>query len=121
MLPAKVCRWLATSRGGAKPRSLIASAHGAHLFVHEVKLQYQQAVVLELERIRDLRAGRARTDGALTPREEQVLHWLKYAKTNAEIGEILGIAPSTVGKHLERIYPKLGVECRTAAATQVMT
>ena len=25
--------------------------------------------------------------------------------------------PATVGKHLERIYPKLGVENRTAAAS----
>jgi hypothetical protein len=28
---------------------------------------------------------------------------------------ILGITSATVGKHLERIYPKLGVENRTAA------
>jgi DNA-binding CsgD family transcriptional regulator len=31
-------------------------------------------------------------------------------KTNAVIGIILGISTATVGKHLERIYPKLGVE-----------
>jgi len=38
-------------------------------------------------------------------------------KSNAEIGLILGITPATVGKHLERIYPKLGVENRSAAAS----
>jgi DNA-binding CsgD family transcriptional regulator len=38
-------------------------------------------------------------------------------KSNSEIGAILGISAATVGKHLEHIYPKLGVENRTAAAS----
>jgi DNA-binding CsgD family transcriptional regulator len=46
-----------------------------------------------------------------------VLRWLARGKSNPEIGVILGITTATVGKHLERIYPKLGVENRTAAAS----
>jgi len=53
----------------------------------------------------------------LTLREREVLGWLARGKTNAEIGMILGISSATVGKHLEHIYPKLGVENRTAAAS----
>jgi len=53
----------------------------------------------------------------LTLREREVLGWLARGKTNAEIGMILGISAATVGKHLEHIYPKLGVENRTAAAS----
>ena len=53
----------------------------------------------------------------LTLREREVLRWLARGKANAEIGEILGISAATVGKHLEHIYPKLGVENRTAAAS----
>jgi DNA-binding CsgD family transcriptional regulator len=45
------------------------------------------------------------------------LFWLSRGKSSAEIGVILGIRPATVGKHLEHIYPKLGVENRTAAAS----
>ena len=45
------------------------------------------------------------------------LGWLARGKSNAEIAEILGISAATVGKHLEHIYPKLGVENRTAAAS----
>jgi len=45
------------------------------------------------------------------------LFWLSCGKSNAEIGVILGIKSATVGKHLEHIYPKLGVENRTAAAS----
>ena len=46
-----------------------------------------------------------------------MLLWLTEGKSNAEIGLILEITTATVGKHLERIYPKLGVENRTAAAS----
>ena len=56
-------------------------------------------------------------NGLLTLREREVLCWLARGKSNAEIGTILGISSATVGKHLEHIYPKLGVENRTAAAS----
>jgi Bacterial regulatory proteins, luxR family len=43
--------------------------------------------------------------------------WVGKGKSNAEIGVILGIATATVKKHLERIYPKIHVENRTAACS----
>lgn len=52
----------------------------------------------------------------LTVRESQVLLWISNGKTNWEIAQILKMSPRTVNKHLEQIYPKLGVENRTAAA-----
>ncbi len=52
----------------------------------------------------------------LTAREAEVLYWLVKGKTNRDIGDILGASPATVKKHLERVYVKLGVETRTAAA-----
>ena len=52
----------------------------------------------------------------LTERESEVLHWLANGKTNREIALILDMSPRTVNKHLEQIFPKLGVENRTAAA-----
>lgn len=52
----------------------------------------------------------------LTTRESQVLYWISNGKTNREIAAILGMSPRTVNKHLEQIFPKLGVENRTAAA-----
>jgi DNA-binding CsgD family transcriptional regulator len=55
----------------------------------------------------------------LTPREEQILFWIAQGKSNAQIAKILNISSATVGKHLEHIYPKLGVENRTAAASFV--
>ncbi|MGO3344891.1 MAG: response regulator [Marinomonas sp.] len=52
----------------------------------------------------------------LTERESEVLNWLENGKTNREIAQILEMSPRTVNKHLEQIFPKLGVENRTAAA-----
>ena len=62
---------------------------------------------------------RKRRNRVLTSREREVLCWLARGKSNADIGAILGISAATVGKHLEHIYPKLGVENRTAAASFV--
>lgn len=52
----------------------------------------------------------------ITQRESQVLYWISNGKSNRDIAEILGMSPRTVNKHLEQIFPKLGVENRTAAA-----
>lgn len=55
---------------------------------------------------------------ALTQREAEVLTWIARGKSNRDIGEILGISPRTVNKHLEQIFMKLGVENRASAAAQ---
>ena len=52
----------------------------------------------------------------LTEREAEVLYWVAQGKTSPEISIILGAALKTVKKHLQRVYEKLGVETRTAAA-----
>ena len=64
------------------------------------------------------RSGRAaaRLVAALTGREQQVIEWLAAGKTDRDIAAILGCSHRTVQKHLQRIYEKLGVETRTAAA-----
>ena len=56
----------------------------------------------------------------LTAREAEVLYWVIKGKINRDIGDILGSSPMTVKKHLERVYAKLGVETRTAAAALAM-
>lgn len=56
----------------------------------------------------------------LTAREREVLDWVAAGKTNRDIAAILGASPRTVEKHLERIYEKLGVETRTAAAMRAI-
>lgn len=52
----------------------------------------------------------------LTVREQEVLEWIAEGKRNGEIAQILGISVFTVGKHVQNILKKLGVENRTAAS-----
>ena len=52
----------------------------------------------------------------LTNREAEVLLWVSYGKPNRVISDVLQISPRTVTKHLERIFDKIGVETRSAAA-----
>jgi len=54
---------------------------------------------------------------SITSREAQVLLWLAHGKTNREIAEILQMSPRTVNKHLEQMYPKIGADNRTIAAS----
>jgi DNA-binding NarL/FixJ family response regulator len=56
----------------------------------------------------------------LTPREAEVLFWVSRGKTNDEIATVLGIGLTTVKKHLESTYSKLGVENRTTAAAMAL-
>jgi DNA-binding CsgD family transcriptional regulator len=74
-------------------------------------VERQSDVLLLEERLVEVR---------LTARERDVLSWVARGKTNAEIAELLWLAPSTVGKHLENVYAKLGVSTRTAAVAHFL-
>lgn len=56
----------------------------------------------------------------LTRREAEILLWVARGKTNPEIATILGIGLTTVKKHLEATFAKLGVENRTSAAAMAL-
>jgi DNA-binding CsgD family transcriptional regulator len=96
---------------------LAAKRGDVRLYLKQQNLFTPHLIGLLLELINKSGKGWPREHNSLTPREREVLLWLTRGKSNAEIGMILGITPATVGKHLERIYPKLGVENRTAAAS----
>jgi DNA-binding CsgD family transcriptional regulator len=63
---------------------------------------------------RDL-PGRS-NDGALSPRQTDVLVLMASGLTNKEIADRLGITPRTAEHHSEVIFRKLGVRGRTEAA-----
>jgi DNA-binding CsgD family transcriptional regulator len=76
---------------------------------------------LTVERSGDTLLVEARqAEALLTPREREVLSWVARGKTNAEIARLLWLSPSTVGKHLENVYGKLGVSTRTAAVARFL-
>jgi DNA-binding CsgD family transcriptional regulator len=75
----------------------------------------ERMLLLRLQAASDAPPSRLST-ASLTPRETEVLSWIAKGKTNRDVGEILGMSPRTVNKHLEHVFEKLGVETRAAAA-----
>jgi DNA-binding NarL/FixJ family response regulator len=53
---------------------------------------------------------------SLSPREIEVLGEVRWARTNREIAERLGVSTSTVNKHVHQILRKLGLRNRAEAA-----
>jgi DNA-binding CsgD family transcriptional regulator len=49
----------------------------------------------------------------LTPQQQQIVRLAARGLTNREIGEKLFLSPRTVGSHLYRVFPKLGVTARS--------
>jgi len=95
----------------------IKGAEGAHLIVRILPRRSEGYLLLLTEQTeRDNPALLARHLG-LSPREAEVLLWVARGKTSAEVASIMDLSRRTVDKHLERIYPKLGVESRVAAAS----
>lgn len=58
-----------------------------------------------------LRAVRVHVDplAGLTPRERQVLDQMAKGASNAEIGRVLDLSQRAVEKHINQLYPKLGL------------
>jgi len=54
----------------------------------------------------------------LTAREAEILELLAEGLSNKEIAQRIRIAPGTVRNHLDHIFRKLHVRCRTEAATK---
>jgi len=76
--------------------------------------------MLVVDRVEDaLLLGERRRMPRLTPREREILDLVAEGVTNDEIAARLWVSPGTVRRHLENIYPKLGVHTRTAAAAFV--
>ena len=53
------------------------------------------------------------------PRERDVMRWVEDGLSNTEIARKLWIQPTTVRKHLEHVFDKLGVRSRTAALSKL--
>jgi DNA-binding CsgD family transcriptional regulator len=69
-------------------------------------------------------ASRSRTDRGrdlLSPQELQVAELVAAGLTNREIGDQLFLSRRTVGSHLYRIFPKLGITSRAELAAALAT
>jgi DNA-binding CsgD family transcriptional regulator len=62
------------------------------------------------------RRGRPPYPGLLTPREQEVLDYIRAGLTNPQIGERLDISVETVKQHVSQVLSKLNVSTREEAA-----
>lgn len=113
-LPEPLQSWAMKSPDSvAEP--MVVHRDDRRLMISRFGSQTERLLLLEEER-RGIPVDVIRQVGGLTRREADVLAWVTEGKTNAVIGEIMGISSRTVQTHLIHIYEKLGVETRTAAA-----
>ncbi len=122
-LATQLTGWLMTDKAPAQPLSLrlpdsqAATTQTQNLTVSFVQQRSEHEVFLKLQETSTTSGAELlQKKLALTNRESQVLFWISSGKTNWEVGQILSMSPRTVNKHLEQVFPKLGVQNRTSAA-----
>ncbi len=69
-------------------------------------------------RIAQLVESRSALDIALSEREREVLHWIGLSKSNGDIATILALSPASVDTYVRRLFAKLEVNDRIAAAVK---
>ncbi len=124
-VPAELLQWLQAAAAGREVRPLSTTQAGPRGGRQLVCTLQGKTVdddwLVVLREVSDAATVQATMLAfGLTLRESEVLYWVAKGKTNRDIGDILGSSPATVKKHLERVYEKLGVETRTAAAAMAL-
>ena len=99
--PPAPCRGLAPPLRGRARRSTRSAVPWAERARQELRASGERA------------GGARRTPrDALTPQELQIAQMAAAGLTNREIGQRLYLSHRTVGSHLYRIFPKLGITAR---------
>jgi DNA-binding CsgD family transcriptional regulator len=103
-LPERIADWHASACG-----TLVITSDGSTLVVEATRGGSAR-----------LPSERPSSESMLTARERDVMRCVEDGLSNAEIARELWIQPTTVRKHLENIFAKLGVRSRTAALSKLL-
>jgi DNA-binding CsgD family transcriptional regulator len=102
-------RWLRRQRRPRDARRLLREARST--FDNLGAVPWSNRAGAELDATAGTRGGEA---GKLTPQEQVVAELAAAGLTNKQIGERLQVSHRTIGSHLARVFPKLGVTSRAA-------
>jgi DNA-binding NarL/FixJ family response regulator len=102
-------RWLRRHRRPRDARGVLLKA--LRTFERLGAGPWAQAARVELGATAATRRGEP---DRLTPQESMVAELAAEGLTNRQIGERMLVSPRTVGSHLGRVFPKLGVGSRAA-------
>lgn len=115
--------WLRRQRRVTEARGHLVAAQGAFERLGAAPFAQRAAAELRAAGVRpdtsrptaDPAGQRAGTPALanLTPQQRQIVLLAARGLTNREIGERLFLSPRTVGMHLYRVFPRLGVTSRT--------
>ena len=113
----RLSHWLSSGQGG-HDLALPLQQQNIVLTVHYFKQSEEDEYLLKIQSPNvEIDPVILEESLSITSREAEVLLWLAHGKTNREIAEILEMSPRTVNKHLEQMYPKIGADNRTIAAS----
>ncbi|MET9821889.1 AAA family ATPase [Streptomyces sp. NPDC006349] len=104
--------WLRRRRRIAEARPLLTGALdtfrrlGARPWIERTRAELRAAGV-------EATSATPRALTELSPQQQQIVRLAARGLTNREIGERLFLSPRTVGSHLYRVFPKLGVTARS--------
>ncbi len=119
----RLSAWVADASGSDSPQApLVAQRGDDRLTISFVPAGAAgEHDALLLEESRGAPAAEHLAEMGLTPRESEVLAAVAGGRTDIQVAYDLGISVRTVQKHLERVYEKMGVCNRTAAAARART
>jgi DNA-binding response OmpR family regulator/DNA-binding CsgD family transcriptional regulator len=118
-LPGAIVYWLESEERN-KPLVIESTTKG-DLQIDLAASDPGHLALLRLEQRNSSWGPKALQTLGLTPREAEVLYWITEGKTNPEISTILDTTLHTVKKHNNKLFAKLGVETRMAAARLAMS
>ncbi|MFI5852627.1 AAA family ATPase [Streptomyces parvulus] len=104
--------WLRRRRRIAEARRLLSAALetfqrlGARPWIERAQAELRAAGIEAADVMPSAFTG-------LSPQQQQIVRLAARGLTNREIGEKLFLSPRTVGSHLYRVFPKLGITARS--------
>jgi DNA-binding CsgD family transcriptional regulator len=109
--------WLRRKRRMADAREPLRSALATFELIGAAGWAGQARTALRAAGERDSAASTTTPESLMTGQEMQIARLAAEGLSNREIGARLYLSPRTVGSHLYRIFPKLGIRSRSQLAT----
>jgi DNA-binding CsgD family transcriptional regulator len=111
--------WLRRRRRPLESREPLRSALATFQLIGAVGWAAQAGTGLRAAGERDTPAGTGTSGSLMTAQEMQIARLAAEGLSNREIGQRLYLSPRTIGSHLYKIFPKLGVRSRAELATRL--
>jgi len=111
--------WLRRQRRPAESRAPLRDAGATFEGIGATSWARQAQNELRAAGERPAQTGLEPAEELLSPQELQIALMVADGLTNRQIGERLYLSPRTVGSHLYRIFPKLGISLRGQLAARI--